>query len=275
MKKVVFLISFLSKHLLRGISVYKHYFAVHFALFVKRKDIVVELYDGAKYYIRSGYFDITTLDQIYIEHVYDPSGYELKPDDVVFDIGAYIGDYSVYAARKATAGMVYAFEPVVETFALLEKNCTLNRLDNLRRFNIGLSDSDRTVEFRTGSDISQPGASAYDLEKMGYSTDEYKKTKVSLRDINSFIKEQNIKKINVLKIDCEGEEFALMYHLDKDILLGCRMCMIEYHNIHHDPTYTGSHLAAYLKKNGFSVDIEAYNLAQNTGMIYAKNKLFI
>jgi FkbM family methyltransferase len=176
----------------------------------------------------------------------------------------------VYAARKVPQGKLYAFEPVKETFELLQSNKQINKLENIFCTNYGLSDSNRNVEFRTGSAISQPGASAYDLGKMGYSTDKYNKSWVNLRDINQSIQELGISKINVLKVDCEGEEFALLYHLDRAILSGCRLCMVEYHNIHKNRDYTGQKLAEYLNGLGFDVRTEPYYLAQNTGMIYAK-----
>ena len=52
----------------------------------------------------------------------------LKPDDVLLDVGANVGMYTVYAARQRGA-KVYAFEPESQNFALLVKNIVLNKIN--------------------------------------------------------------------------------------------------------------------------------------------------
>ena len=52
-----------------------------------------------------------------------------EPDDVLVDIGANVGMYSIWAAK--TRGVrVFAFEPESQNFALLNKNIVLNRLSD-------------------------------------------------------------------------------------------------------------------------------------------------
>lgn len=52
------------------------------------------------------------------------------PEDVLWDIGANLGVYSLYAAKRARA-RVLAFEPSAGNYWLLNKNIYLNRLDGL------------------------------------------------------------------------------------------------------------------------------------------------
>jgi len=49
----------------------------------------------------------------------------LKPNDILFDVGANIGLFTVVAARVSGA-TVYAFEPESQNYALLHKNIFLN-----------------------------------------------------------------------------------------------------------------------------------------------------
>lgn len=60
----------------------------------------------------------------------------LKPTDTVIDIGANIGAYSLFFARKCK--YVYAFEPV--TFEELNENIALNNFSNIKAFEYGLGD---------------------------------------------------------------------------------------------------------------------------------------
>jgi FkbM family methyltransferase len=52
---------------------------------------------------------------------------EIRPGDVVFDVGSFLGTYAVMAARWAgPQGRVVAFEPSPETFHLLERHLAMN-----------------------------------------------------------------------------------------------------------------------------------------------------
>lgn len=64
-----------------------------------------------------------------------------KADDVLFDIGANIGLYSIYAAKKNIR--VIAFEPESQNYALLNRNVYLNKVqDNILCLNIAFVDKD-------------------------------------------------------------------------------------------------------------------------------------
>ena len=66
---------------------------------------------------------------------------EIKPGDVVLDIGANIGYYTLLAARQVgPTGRVYAFEPEPSNFDLLQKNITLNGYTNVVAVNKAVSD---------------------------------------------------------------------------------------------------------------------------------------
>jgi len=50
----------------------------------------------------------------------------IRDDSVVIDVGAYVGVFTVDAARRAPRGQVYSFEPDPATFCLLERNIEAN-----------------------------------------------------------------------------------------------------------------------------------------------------
>ena len=65
---------------------------------------------------------------------------EISPKEILLDIGANVGMYTIYAAvvRNAT---VYALEPESQNYSLLNKNIRLNKLDHIvSAYCIGLSD---------------------------------------------------------------------------------------------------------------------------------------
>src|SRR5262245_21238698 len=53
----------------------------------------------------------------------------MEADDVLLDIGANIGLYSLYAAVESSL-LVYSFEPFPSNYAVLVQNVALNKLQN-------------------------------------------------------------------------------------------------------------------------------------------------
>jgi FkbM family methyltransferase len=80
-----------------------------------------------------------TLHEICEDQLYFQSGISVSPGDVILDVGANIGVFSLCAAKQGAR--VYAFEPIPSTFAVLELNVRLHGLESVvTARNIGLSD---------------------------------------------------------------------------------------------------------------------------------------
>jgi FkbM family methyltransferase len=71
---------------------------------------------------------------------------ELKEGDVVLDIGANIGYYTLLASRRVgPSGRVFAFEPDPRNFALLRKNLRANGCTNVHVERKAVSDCSGTI----------------------------------------------------------------------------------------------------------------------------------
>ena len=66
--------------------------------------------------------DAATIFVIYIRNDYGKA----PNDSIVVDIGANIGVYSVYSSRQGKNNIVYAYEPIPETFGHLTENIKIN-----------------------------------------------------------------------------------------------------------------------------------------------------
>ena len=81
-----------------------------------------------------------TLTETFIFDVYRTD--LLKENDLVLDIGAGIGDFSVLASRHVGKnGKVIALEPDVERYGLLKLNIQKNNCQNVIPLNLGVADS--------------------------------------------------------------------------------------------------------------------------------------
>lgn len=126
----------------------------------------------------------------------------LPPDGVALDIGANLGAIALAMSALAREGKVFAFEPVPETFAFLEQNLAANRVTNVVAIHRGCFSSSRAFEFHY---IEEFGGGAF-LSPVGVSDPREKRATVECVTVDSFVEEQRLDRLDVMKIDVEGSE---------------------------------------------------------------------
>lgn len=215
--------------------------------FYKNKLIIYSLKNGQKIKARAGSIDKMILKEIFIDDYYTPNGFEIKKGDIVVDIGAHIGVFSVFASRFARK--VYSFEPSDDNFKVLEENIAINNIGNIvAPFNSAVSNMTGEKELFICPDNSA-GHSFYAPEN-GHKNRKITVPAVSFED---FIALNDISVIDFLKIDCEGGEYDILLGCPPGILKIIRRISMEYHDIDSDRNV--SFLENFLKKNGFAVSI--------------------
>lgn len=127
----------------------------------------------------------------------------IKKGDIVIDVGANIGYYTLLFAKKVGEnGKVYAFEPDPVSFAILKKNIKDNKFKNVEAFNMALSDKQEDLSLFI-SDENLGDHRLYDDHKI-----ERKKTTVKTKTLDLFFTDKEIEKtkISLIKIDTQGYE---------------------------------------------------------------------
>ena len=71
-------------------------------------------------------------------------GLSIRDGDVVFDVGANIGIFAVFAGTRVSNARVYAFEPIPPVFDVLRANMELHGVAG-RAFALGLGSAAETV----------------------------------------------------------------------------------------------------------------------------------
>jgi natural product biosynthesis luciferase-like monooxygenase protein/FkbM family methyltransferase len=83
--------------------------------------------------------------EIFEQRVYLRHGVTLDDGDCVFDVGANIGLFTLFAAASAPRARIYAFEPIPRTFAALSANLALYA-GGARAWPLGLSDREEEAD---------------------------------------------------------------------------------------------------------------------------------
>ena len=121
----------------------------------------------------------------------------LKEGDVVIDLGANIGYYTLMAAEiVGDKGKVYAFEPDPTNFKVLTKNVKSNKYKNVVLINKAVSDTSKKGKLY----LSKTNIGSHQI----YDSKEERATlDIELVSLDNYFKD---KKIDFMKMDVEGSE---------------------------------------------------------------------
>ncbi len=168
--------------------------------------------------------------------------FNLKPGDVVMDVGAHIGSYTVRAARMVgREGLVISLEPDPENFRLLMLNIKLNNINNVIVLPYAVSDKNgkiilhRSLEPGWHSIVRVPDRHIGDVE-------------VHCTTLDTIVNRLGLRKIDWLKIDVEGAEVS--------VLRGARRALGLAENIIIEVWYENlDKVLSILRKEGYAMKI--------------------
>jgi|GEM_PF-3573911 len=130
-----------------------------------------------------------------------------KPGDLVFDIGANLGQSTMSAAvAVGIAGRVYSFEPNPVTFKVMSANLKRMGLVNVTPVELALSDRSGSVDFYVDmrAEFGSQGSSLRELDDLK-AQGKTKKTSVKCSTLDAFCAEHQLQP-KLLKIDVESFE---------------------------------------------------------------------
>lgn len=148
--------------------------------------------------------------------------YPLNENSIFVDVGAHLGNFSrdIYIKYNCT---IYAIEPLKDNFDIMSKNLSI--YPKIICINSALSNFDGETY------ISNLGASSslFNRNEGGVSS------KISVKSFSTFVKEESLDIIDLVKMNIEGSEYEL---LDEIIESGCinkiKHLQIQFHNFVND-----------------------------------------
>lgn len=129
----------------------------------------------------------------------------VKEGDIVLDVGANVGLYSLLAAEIiGSKGKVFAIEPAQFAYNALAQNIELNKYKDLvYPFNIALSNHNGFIEMEIPASTLD---SFKDKDAFAYINLDAKNGSIEAVKLDDFISTNQIEKIDIIKMDIEGAE---------------------------------------------------------------------
>ena len=197
-------------------------------------------------------------DQIYFKHLPEPL---LKMESpTVVDIGANIGFFSLFVFYKYPKATSYAFEPMPFNFQLLESYKNTYPGFKWHIYHRAVSNNSNPITlhasnldgYTTKATVFEQSASTVAIE-------------VEAITLPQVLEERAIGSIDILKLDCEGAEYSILYSLPPEILNNVRVLLIETHQGSKSEE-TNEALRQYLQEHGFQLQ---YLEEGDSGYIWA------
>ncbi len=169
-----------------------------------KQDITIQFDDGTKFYvpnfIEDGIQQELFMSMSYFEkEILDDLESYLRLDSVIFDVGANIGNHSIYWARRSGGRTVHAFEPVDGTFKMLSRNIELNSLESqIVTYNVALGAAEGSARI-----------SHYDKENIGATRLSISSTwDIKVAPLDGLA--NSLDRVDFIKIDTEGFELDVL-----------------------------------------------------------------
>lgn len=230
--------------------------------------------------------------EIFVDNAYLKHDVVINDGDTIIDIGANIGLFTMWIQTQAQDTTVHSFEPSPPVFDILQTNALLHG-QNVHVHNFGVSDRKKSAEFTFyakssvfssfSADEEEDGGAiravvenmvrdniAGGIEDIDAIVDELMDDRLEseaftcqLISLSDVIAEQNIKQIDLLKLDAEKSELEVLQGIQDYDWPKIKQIVMEVHD-KEGPLIEA--VTDLLRTKGFELAIEEETYLQNSGL---------
>jgi len=180
---------------------------------IKITENQISIYENKKFHTDERDTCFYTFNEVMLNRIYDDKLIKIYENDVVVDIGANYGFFSLYA-QEFNPSKVFSLEPSKKIFNFLQKNISDCELKQ-----VGVSGKSERLLFSDNNGSS----AASRLSDNG----EYEVDIIGINDLLNYL---NVEKIDFLKIDCEGSEKEIFEEITLETISRIKKIVVEFHS---------------------------------------------
>lgn len=214
---------------------------------------------GVRFRVR-GAMDVWIVKETYLDRFYERYGTPVGHGWTIVDIGAGIGDFSLYAALSHPRNRVFAFEPFPESYELLQENLQLNDAGNVRAYPEAIAAETGTFAL----DMSSGEPLQFSTESSAASHKTLTVPSLSLADA---FERLELSRCDLLKMDCEGAEYGILLNTPESTTDLIEHIVMETHEA--VTPYGRDDLVECLGARGFRVQTWPNPVHAHLGFLYA------
>jgi FkbM family methyltransferase len=206
-----------------------------------------------------GAMDLWAVKETYLDEFYTRYSEPVQDGWTVVDIGAGVGDFAIKVAYSHPYNRVIAYEPFPGSFELLIRNLAVNAIANVmpRQEAVWRETGEITLDLSGG----EPLQIASGEEMAG---DRVKVPAVTLTEV---LAQQELERIDLLKLDCEGAEYPILMEAPAETLAKVDRIIMEYHDLDEAQNYRV--LGEFLVDAGYRVFWHANQVHADIGYLFA------
>ncbi|MCK5616886.1 FkbM family methyltransferase [Candidatus Pacearchaeota archaeon] len=204
--------------------------------------------------------DFAVANELFLDHQYRFCDETIKKaKNSIIDIGGHLGFFSLMTATLNSDVPIHTFEPHSGNYELLKTNLKNNRIRNVTPKQLAVSDSIGQMELQ----VSQEDLN-HSLEKAIEPTGETQT--VQTITLEKIFQKNRLSKCDLLKLDCEGSEFKIIYGAPKELFKKIDAIFLEYHDwIEGEDS---NKLKSYLESLGYKVQKFPNNKMKELGFLW-------
>jgi len=204
-----------------------------------------------------------------IKRFYNPNNVK-----TIFDVGANIGQTSLFFSNHFPQADIFAFEPIKDTYEILKNNS--KKIPNIQPFNyaLGSQETQKQIQIRENSELNTL------VDSKNTTVRETGKLEtVTVKTLDNFCKSNKINRIDILKMDVQGYEIEVLYGASyylKNNLVSFIYTEIDFDQDNQECQYFED-INKYLQKNNFHLSgfYEFFRWGENKRYFGFCNALFV
>lgn len=217
---------------------------------------LVAVRGGPRLEVRTA-LDAWIVKETFLDRFYTRYGTPVGAGWRVLDVGAGLGDFALLAAA-APGAEVHAFEPYPGSYALLQRNLARNHATNVTPHPQAVAGTSGRLTLDAGREPVQIGAATAEARAP------FTASALSLGDALSVA---GVETCALLKLDCEGAEFAILQQAPSPVLARVARIVME---VHEGPGRRRETLLTFLQAQGYQTRACPNPVHRELGFIYAE-----